>query len=299
MLEEFCNIQKDFVEQVKESIINKKNISHAYLIETNSFSKSKELVFAFAKILLCQDITTKKHDRNCRICNLIDKNNYPELITIEPDGQFIKKEQLLNMQTSFKTKALDGGNRLYIIFDADKLNVTSANTLLKFLEEPEEKIIAVLVTENRYRILETILSRCQILSLRSDDENLIDIISEDKAKDFWNIVKKIEFSGVETIAYTQDLWYDKFSDKNECLKLLNMFETLYLDLLENNNNREFLKQKYGQAIDEIFSVIDIENIIYKLRVIEDEKNKLQYNINLKLWIDNFIIKFTKGGDINA
>ena len=52
---------------------------------------------------------------------------------------------------------------LFIIYNAEKLNTSSANTILKFLEEPEENIIAVLTTDNRYQVLDTILSRCQNL----------------------------------------------------------------------------------------------------------------------------------------
>ncbi len=299
MLEEFNNSQPDFVNQVKTSIIKNNNVSHAYLIETNSFSKSKELVIALAKILLCPNITNDNHEQNCRICNLIDNNNYPELITIEPEGNVIKKEQLLTLQNRLKTKSLTGSKRVYILFDADKLNITSANTILKFLEEPEEGIIAILVTENRYRVMETILSRCQILTLHTDMNN-IDDLKKDKQYDvFWNIINKIELDGVQTLAYIQDLWYDKFLDKDECLNFLDLFETLYLDLLEHENDKDFLKKKYGQAINNIVNKIDTKNIIYKLRVIEEEKNKLRYNVNLKLWIDNFIIKITRGGEINA
>ena len=51
--------------------------------------------------------------------------------------------------------------------EADKLNMSSANTILKFLEEPEDDIVAILVANNRYAVIETILSRCQVLSLKN------------------------------------------------------------------------------------------------------------------------------------
>ena len=59
---------------------------------------------------------------------------------------------------------------IYIIDPAEKLNPASANTILKFLEEPPEGIVAILITENKYNVLETIVSRCQCLSLVNDLE---------------------------------------------------------------------------------------------------------------------------------
>ena len=58
----------------------------------------------------------------------------------------------------------------------------SANTILKFLEEPEDDIIAFLVTDNRYHVIDTILSRCQILTLKDDfftveiDDQILDLL---------------------------------------------------------------------------------------------------------------------------
>ena len=49
------------------------------------------------------------------------------------------------------------------------MNSFSANTILKFLEEPNENIIAFLLTNNRYHVIDTIVSRCQILSLKESN----------------------------------------------------------------------------------------------------------------------------------
>ena len=51
----------------------------------------------------------------------------------------------------------------YIIKEADKLNSTSANILLKFLEEPDTRTLAFFVTKNSKNVLSTIKSRCQLL----------------------------------------------------------------------------------------------------------------------------------------
>ena len=73
--------------------------------------------------------------------------------------------QLDILQKKFETKALESDKRVYIINYADKMNSSSANSILKFLEEPEPDIIAILIADNRYQLLDTIVSRCQLINL--------------------------------------------------------------------------------------------------------------------------------------
>lgn len=292
MLEQFRDSQPVFTKYLEEVITNTKKISHAYLIETNSFPKSKELVFAFAKILLCPDALKHSENDECHICHLIDQGKYSDLQIIESSGSWIKKEQLLDLQKELKTKSVVGGRRVYIIFQAEKLNVSSANTLLKFLEEPEENIIAILVTVNRYQVIETLLSRCQILSLfRSDNQIAADVISET----LLSFLEYIYRYGVETIAYINRFFLDLFQDKEQTMRTLNQLENIYVDLLENQVEETFLIQKYGQAIEKIIGKISLSDIVEKLKVIDQFKQKLQYNVNMKLWLDYFVISFCKGG----
>lgn len=60
-----------------------------------------------------------------------------------------------------------GDRKVYIINGADKLNKQSANSILKFIEEPDNNITALLVTDNLYSVMPTIRSRCQILSFQN------------------------------------------------------------------------------------------------------------------------------------
>ena len=68
----------------------------------------------------------------------------------------IQKEQVTNLKNEFKIKSAFNNKRIYIIKNAENLNKSSANTMLKFLEEPEDNIIALLITNNKTKVLETI-----------------------------------------------------------------------------------------------------------------------------------------------
>ena len=165
-------IQQRFVNYI-ETIIKTDKLSHSYLIELGDVSLDYPFVLLFVKMILCPHSVSNIDGLNCNRCNtcqLIDEGNFPDLEIIEADGMQIKKKQLLSLKEEYQNYSLIGHRRVYIIREAEKLNPSSANTILKFLEEPEEGIIAILLTKNRYQVLDTILSRCQVLSLVDSTE---------------------------------------------------------------------------------------------------------------------------------
>ena len=164
--------------EIINSIVNNNKISHAYMIEIDSYDDDFICVLDFVKMIL---------GNNDDINNLIDIGNYPDLKIIEPDGSVIKKGQLIKLQEEFRNKSFLDNKMIYIIKEADKLNESSGNTILKFLEEPEDDIVAILVTTNRYKVIETILSRCQILSLQ-DSDNIVEV--SDQIIDFISFLVK-------------------------------------------------------------------------------------------------------------
>src|SRR5699024_792781 len=75
----------------------------------------------------------------------------------------IKVEQVRDLKAEFSKSGVEGQQKVFIIEDAEKMTVGAANSLLKFLEEPNGKAIAFLLTTAKQRILPTILSRCQLI----------------------------------------------------------------------------------------------------------------------------------------
>ena len=73
----------------------------------------------------------------------------------------LKKSRCLRLIMKMTRKGYEPGRKIYIISRADRMNVAAANTLLKFLEEPEGEVTAILLTDSYQSILPTIQSRCQ------------------------------------------------------------------------------------------------------------------------------------------
>jgi DNA polymerase-3 subunit delta' len=85
----------------------------------------------------------------------------------------IRVDDAQEVLKSLSLKSYEGGYKIMIIWMADKLNVAASNKLLKLLEEPPEKTIFILITENEEDIIQTIRSRCQILYFNGLSQTVI------------------------------------------------------------------------------------------------------------------------------
>ena len=265
---------------------------HAYLIEIDDYENNFKDVLTLVKALLCQnkdlDDVNKLNCDKCNICSLIDNDNYPDLYIIEGDDNLIKKEQIIKLEDDFKNTSLLKNKRIYIIKESEKMNDSSSNTLLKFLEEPNDNIVAILLTKDRYKLLPTIISRCQIISLKSND------IIVDNPDLYIGFIKYLIngndlFINYDSIINDYFLGNDK--DGNEKIlksKIVNHFNNvcnilisiLYSDF--DNHKFKFLEN------------VDKNKLLFIVDIIQRELVKLKYNVNSKMWLDSLYSKIIGG-----
>ena len=223
MLDEFKLDQKVVFKTLINSVKNNK-CSHAYLIESNGYSKALDFALAFAKYVLCpNNYTNCNNCVNCTQCQNIDNKEFLELKIIEAEGQWIKKNQLEELQYDFSKKSVLGNKKIYIINGAEKLNVSSSNSLLKFLEEPEEGITAILITNNKYQLLDTIISRCQVLTLNPSKEKMPGNILECLGNNLYNSEEEINnyVNNEENLVKIEKvIEFDKYYEDNHLNTLL-------------------------------------------------------------------------------
>ena len=261
---------------VLEHIIINNRLPHAILLEVDDCNESLTTVKNIAKLILCNNKEKSLDDLNCskcNICNLIDNDNYPDLKIISSDGNWIKKQQLLDLQADFNNKSMLNNKRIYVINEADKLNTSSSNSLLKFLEEPEDDIIAILLTTNRYLLLDTIISRCQIFNLKKLDYS-IDQEYYDKTSNLLEYFIKKRNLFLDYKYLNEEIFIDKQNTK----KLLTEIEKYFLSYLVGMTDEDISTQMKN---------VEIDDIILYVKIIESEKQKLEFNINFKMWLDSF------------
>ncbi|HKO76536.1 MAG TPA: hypothetical protein VJU52_04930 [Flavobacterium sp.] len=85
----------------------------------------------------------------------------------------IRVDDAQEILKSLSLKSYEGGYKIMIIWMADKMNIAASNKLLKLLEEPPEKTVFILISENEEDIIQTIRSRCQITHFSGLSEQVI------------------------------------------------------------------------------------------------------------------------------
>ena len=286
MLEQLRENQQLFYEQAIVPL-NSGRINHAYLIETNN--NEDELVDTYLnefykQLLICglnesNEVGISKE----KLINLLENKSYPDLLEIKPENNVIKKEQLLEMMEKFSNKSVYGTYQIYVIHHAEMLNLSSANTILKFLEEPENNIIAVLLSTHRYKVLPTILSRCTVMTLKQEKSNVIDV------NDNQILIKLLNNLLIDTeplIILFNDYYESLFQTKELSLDTLKKISKI-LQYYIQTNNLSSLSIKSSDINLNKFQLLETVSIIDEFSV------KLQYNVNIKLWLDSLLIKLTE------
>lgn len=137
-------------------------IPQAYLFSGYEGVGKKFSASMLAKALNCREKEDDACD-TCVSCHKIDSGNHPDVRIIEPEGQFIKIDQIREMQRDVGYKPFEGKRKVYIVDHAETMRPEAANALLKTLEEPSADCLIILVTANVYALLPTVVSRCQFI----------------------------------------------------------------------------------------------------------------------------------------
>lgn len=128
-------------------------LSHAYLFEGDDGQTMQQVAIDFTKLILCDQ------DNQCQL--KVETFNHPDFMYISSEENTIKKDQIEQLLHHMNQLPIEGDYKVYIIESFEKLTIQGENSILKFLEEPPENTIAILLTTKPEQILDTIHSRCQ------------------------------------------------------------------------------------------------------------------------------------------
>ena len=162
-----------------ESILKRKAFSNGYIFYGPEGIGKKQTSIKFIKEIF------NKYSSNSNIEKKIIDNNHPDFLLIEPTyflkGNLINRseaepsknnkgtiriEQIRNLKTFLGQKSIESGGKIVLIDDAHLMNEAASNCLLKTLEEPANGIF-ILLTSRLNLLLDTIISRCQLIRFKS------------------------------------------------------------------------------------------------------------------------------------
>lgn len=272
----------DDLKKLFNTITTKKKVGHAFLFNVDD-SYDTSLAINFIKEILKNDVANADTDDSQyeKFSYQLDNNIFPDLMIIKSFDKVIKKEQILNIKSEMKEKSINSGKQFYIIEYAENLNLSSANALLKFLEEPDDEIIAILVTKNINKVISTIVSRCQIVNLnhynRKKDEQYFELalkyllIHEDKKE--------------KAVSYLSELYEISSDDLNG---MINSWIYIYKNVLKLLLNKDS-EEANNESILALSKKNNIESVIDKLDKLEKMSNLILYNVNVRIILDELFI----------
>ena len=222
------------------NIIDEKKLSHAFLVESNNYEDVMQDIF---KLFLDKGL----------IFNISDIENNISVRILKPIDNLIDKDQILELQDFLMTMSFDGSYKLFFILNAGLMNEQSVNKLLKVIEEPNDKVVGFIISDNSSELLPTLVSRCQILKNNSNDD--IDLVDDELFNKICNF-KNFSF--------------------DEYIKL----KIVVVKLDKRVINNLFIKY---------LTYLCDKNDIFYLRV-NEFLNNLRYNVNVDLALDRLYLE---------
>ncbi len=291
-----------------EKSIKNNRLSHLYLLNGLKGSGKKAVSYHVASLLFQMDKDELR------------EKGHINLFKLEPSGGTLKTAQIEQLQQEFYKTSLVEGYRVYILESVDKLTLKAANQLLKFLEEPVSKVsVGFLLTDNLEMVLDTIKSRSQIINLPAPSEVSLKekllkeetelIVAElipylDKnidnlrlMKDNINIKTLITNfkSYLEALIKNENMWLysnehlnDIKYDKQQLSYFLQLLLIFYLDLYNYKTEGDYNLTSLSNYYENY--KIDLDEITLQLKNIQELIKMLNYNVNLDLAFNNYLLK---------
>ncbi len=154
--------------------LQKRRLAHALMIEGPAACGKTPLARAMVAKLLCTENAVDACGQ-CRSCRLLEGGAHPDYFEIQPEeeGKAIKVDQVRALIGSLDLTASISLRKVAYIHPADAMTISSANALLKSLEEPTGDTVLILVSDNPGRLPVTIRSRCQSISVAQPDSDVV------------------------------------------------------------------------------------------------------------------------------
>ncbi len=238
---------KEEVLSVIFNSFNEMKNSHAFLMETDDVEECLKEILNLIKKINSDKISSEK---------IIENDNYSDIKIIRPNGREIKTDQVREIINDFQTFPFILRHKYYIIVSSEFMNASSANILLKFLEEPENMVIGFFITANKRKMINTIVSRCQTYRLlfnKSLEEN------KEVVDDFLNSMNEKQI-------YRRILFLNNWISK---------------DRIENIEKLSLIK---NHLVTEIKNLIEIKKTVSKINLLDECIDKLRKNANQDLVI---------------
>lgn len=174
------------ISDLAQTFIDSHRIPHAIMIEGENASSNSDLALYIATAAVCDNASAPCGV--CRNCHLAMAGTHPDITIVKTiDGKkFLSVSQIRELRADAFVKAHSAACRVFIIEEAHRMNEQAQNALLKVLEEPPKNVVFILSVPSKTMLLDTIISRCVLLSLLDAKSN--DNTHKDTANKFIDLL---------------------------------------------------------------------------------------------------------------
>ena len=326
-IEQLTKLQPVVMKQL-QTITSKNRLAHAYIFDGEKGTGKRDVMTFFIKLLLCENPAQNVPCETCRNCRRIESGNHPNIKQVEPDGQFIKIDQVRDLVAELKMTGVEEGKKIYVLHHADKLNVSSANMLLKFLEEPDGQVVAILLTEQIQSILPTIRSRCQQIKfakaprealiedlvnqevsasmaatlsmVTSDIDTALELATDEQfllaRKTVLKLVEIVHQNVHEALLFVHDEWLPLFKEKGEMEQALDLLLFAYRDMvaIKANQNSTCTYPDMYQRFNDIGLTLTYDKLSRQMQSILQARANLNRNMNRTLLMEQLMLNLQEG-----
>ncbi len=311
------------VDMLRQHVANQA-MRHAYLITGSPGLGRRSLALAFARSLTCSAAPAPgEYCGECRNCRQMGSMQHPDLTIIqsETEGGMLKVEQIRELRKSVLLAPYQAPYKIVLLLRFQEANPSAANALLKTLEEAPSKVILLLTADNAEQLLPTIVSRCEVIRLRSLPVSRVDeflrqkgadaekaqllahlsggrpgyalnLLEDESALEF-RAEKLNEFSEllsasrVARFAYAEALAKDKDAFRETLLLWLSLWRDVMLQCAGETESVTNIDQH--TLIERLASKLDLSVAKKQLVVAENAIGQLQRNVNARLLAENILL----------
>lgn len=306
-LKDSDRLSMDINQMTERNLLNaieNNRLSHTYMFEGDALETLRNYSTFFA-LNIFGDTPRNR--------SLLKEGNHPDFYYLSTDETTIKKEEVHHLMHAMNNKPTETEYKVYVIEAFDKLTPQAENSLLKFLEEPPEKTIALLLTVDKSNILPTIHSRAQHVFIKgqsrdrlkaldhlSDGElQTIDVLSlnaghvKDMGEDFSKLRKAaLEFSLKWINRHSLVLlevkpMLDLCDERRDYLLLLQLIDGCVRQAMHSKLKLDIFKPyKEELKVDRMISVNQLTKMLDEI----DQANKMiQFNVHPMLAFEGMVI----------
>jgi len=328
---------------LQKSIANQA-FAHAYIFAGPKKTGKTKAAKLMAKSILCEKYSQFYHEQSsqkavvpcgqCLHCVHFEKGIHPDVYFLEREKKKNSDElksqivigQIRSLQEKINKRAFLNSYKIIIASEADLLNEDAGNALLKTLEEPSRKTVLFLIVRDKRNILETIVSRCQVINFSAVSKtDIYDyLIQQNASREQARVFSKIahgrptramklfsnddEFlrfkeNQMEFLNALDKELFEKFifaqaesvHSNDDLIKKIDEWMILIRDLLMNEIGiiHELVNEHLIENFNQLKGKRSPKELLELLKDLEKIKTDIKHNINIKLLLENFFLKHTK------